>query len=149
MGDTKTIFQDIHELLLSQQLAVLATNAQGQPYASLVAFAARSDLQEIYLATSRSTRKYANLISEPRISLLIDSRSNQVTDFHQAEAVTILGQAQEVEEEEREPILRIYLAKHPHLEGFVRSPSSALLKVNVRSYYLVSQFQKVMELHLA
>ena len=48
----------------------------------------------------------------------------------------------------RDLLLQLYLARHPHLEEFVTSPSCALLRVSVASYYLVSHFQEVMELHL-
>jgi len=53
--------RNLRKLLRSQLLAVLSTQNQGQPYASLVAFASSDDLKSLYFATSRSTRKYANL----------------------------------------------------------------------------------------
>ena len=49
---------------------------------------------------------------------------------------------------DKERILGQYLAKHPHLEDFVRSPTSALVRVAVDSYYMVKNFQNVMELNL-
>jgi nitroimidazol reductase NimA-like FMN-containing flavoprotein (pyridoxamine 5'-phosphate oxidase superfamily) len=148
MENKETLVQQVRELLQSQQLAVLATHHKGQPYASLVAFAAGDDLREIYFATSRTTRKYANLSSDPRVALLVDSRSNEVSDFHRAAAATIVGEAQEVDEREREEVTQRYLLKHPHLEDFVRSPTCAILRVRAQTYYLVSKFQKVMELHI-
>lgn len=144
----EAIVGQVRDLLQSQQLAVLATHNQGQPYASLVAFAATGDLREIYFATSRSTRKYANLTADPRVAMLVDSRSNEVSDFHQAAAATMVGEAREVGERERDSISRIYLSRHPHLEEFVGSPTCALLRVRVRTYFVVSKFQNVMELHI-
>ena len=79
----------IAELLLSQKLAVLATQSPaGSPYASLIAFAATPDLQKIVFATSRETRKFTNIKHNPEISLLVDNRSNRENDFHDARAVT-------------------------------------------------------------
>jgi hypothetical protein len=127
---------------------VLATQQKGQPYASLVAFAATPDLKELLFATARSTRKFANLTQDSRVSLLVDSRSNRDADIHQAVAVTVIGTAVEVEEMDRGGCLGIYLGKHPHLEEFVKAPSCALIRVRVDSYNLVSRFQKVMELHV-
>jgi hypothetical protein len=63
-------------------------------------------------------------------------------------AVTVLGKAEEVTGAEQDHLLTHYLAKHPHLEGFATSPSCALLRVWVKSYYLVSRFQEVVELHV-
>ena len=42
-----------------------------------------------------------------------------------------------------------FLARHPHLQDFARSPTCALVRVSARSYYLVKNFQNVMELHIS
>ena len=148
MDREKEIRQRITELLHSQLLAVLSTHTHGQPYASLIAFAETQDLCDILFATTRATRKFANLQADSRSAFLIDSRSNMVDDFHEASAVTAIGLVKEIQADERPEYLPIYLAKHPHLEEFVHAPSTALLKVRVSKYILVSRFQEVMELHL-
>jgi len=138
----------IRELFESQKLAVLATQNKGQPYANLIAFAASEDLKSLYFATARATRKYANIEADARVTVLIDNRSNQDSDFSQAAAVTATGTAQEVVASKRGEVLAIYLAKHPMLKDFVQSPSCALLQIKVATYYLVRRFQNVMELHV-
>ena len=138
----------LQELFSSQRLAVLATQGTEHPYGSLIAFAATHDLKHILFATTRATRKYANLSALSRVAMVVDNRSNQDSDFHKAVAVTVMGTAEEVKDTEREDFLRLYLSKHPHLEEFVMSPTCALLKVSVDRYYLVSRFQNVMELHV-
>ncbi|UCH08824.1 MAG: pyridoxamine 5'-phosphate oxidase family protein [Deltaproteobacteria bacterium] len=138
----------IKDLLASQQLAVLATQGGGQPYASLVAVAATDDLKHLLFATTRTTRKFANISKESRVALLVDNRANQDSDFHNAISVTAMGIAREVNDREREHFLKLYLKKHPHLQEFVTSPTCALLNVKVERYYMVSRFQNVMELHV-
>jgi nitroimidazol reductase NimA-like FMN-containing flavoprotein (pyridoxamine 5'-phosphate oxidase superfamily) len=138
----------IRELFESQKLAVLGTQNEGQPYANLVAFAPSHDLKSLYFVTARATRKYANIEADARVTVLIDNRSNQDSDFSQAAAVTATGTAQVVVDSKRDEVLAMYLAKHPMLEEFVRSPSCAILKVQVETYYLVRRFQNVMELHV-
>ena len=139
----------LRELFVSQRLAVLATHdGDGQPYASLMAFAATDDLRYILVATGRPTRKYANLSADPRVALLIDSRSNRDADIHRAVAATVVGRAEEVEGIDRDRLVKLYLAKHPHLEEFVTSPSCVLIRVKVVCYYLVSRFQEVTTLHI-
>lgn len=149
MNDPEATKSTLRELFADQRLAVLATREEGgQPYANLMAFAASDDLKTLLLVTGRATRKYQNLRADPRVALLIDSRSHQVSDIHKAVAVTILGDAEEVSGSERDRLLSAYLARHPHLEQFASSPSSALFRVHVRSYYLVRRFQAVTELHV-
>ncbi len=141
----KEIQGKISSLLDSQQLAVLSTQRDGQPYSSLMAFAFTADLAHIVVATSKSTRKHQNLIQESRVSLLIDSRSNSENDFHAAMAVTVIGKAQLVAESERPEYEKIYLQRHPYLEKFLASPTTAFIDISVSHYVLVSHFQEVME----
>jgi len=137
----------VQSLLNSQRLAVLSTLMSGRPYSNLIAFAATDDLREIFFATTRATRKFANLRAEPRVSLLIDNRSNQETDFGEASAVTVLGTAEELLGSERERYLQLYLKKHPYLEDFVTAPTCALIRVKVEKYIMVTQFQEVREIY--
>ena len=147
--DKNTQFRNrLGELFRSQNLAALSTHHDGQPYASLVAFYADDDLKHIYFVTPKTTRKYANLTADNRVAIMVNSATNQTSDFHQAISVTAVGRAKEVVGAEKEGILGQYLAKHPHLEDFVRSPTCALVQVAVGRYYMVKNFQNVMELHL-
>ena len=138
----------LEELFGSQSLAALSTHHDGQPYASLVAFYADKDLKHIYFVTPKTTRKYANLTADNRVAIMVNSATNQIADFHQAISVTAVGKAKDIADADKERILTQYLAKHPYLEDFVRSPTCALVGVAVGSYFMVKNFQNVMELHL-
>lgn len=144
----KKIKQQIASLLGSQQLTVLSTQREGQPYSSLMAFAFTPDLANIAVATGKSTRKHQNLMQESRVSLLIDNRSNSESDFHAAMAVTVIGKAQLIKQPERLEYEEIYLQRHPYLEKFLASPTTAFVKIAVSHYILVSRFQDVMEYRL-
>jgi general stress protein 26 len=147
MSKTDNLMKKLRYLMGSTQLAVLATDHAGEPYASLVAFAFSENLREILFATSTATRKFSYLKDNNRVSLLVDNRSNSIEDFQNAMAVTILGTASLLEEDERRNYLKLYLDRLPHLSGFVASPTGALILVKVSSYYLVEHFQNVMEFH--
>ena len=147
-NDLNKIKRDLKKLLQSQPLAVLATQSRGQPYASLVAFAPSDDLKSLYFATTRSTRKYANLAGDSRVAMLIDNRSNKASDFRWAMAATATGTAVEVGPGARENVLGLYLAKHPHLKDFVHSPTCALCEIRVKTFYVVTRFQHVLEVHV-
>ncbi len=140
--------EKIQALLRSQRLAVLSTQRDGQPYSSLMAFAYTADLKNIVIATGKSTRKHQNIVQECRVSLLVDNRSNSDDDFSAATALTVLGKAQRIEDAERPAYEKLYLSRHPSLESFLASPSTALLRVSVSDYLLVSCFQSVMEYHV-
>jgi len=139
------ILESIESLLRSQHLGVLATQGNEYPYCTLVAYAISEDLREIIFATLRDTRKYRNIKKTPSVSLLIDSRTNQVNDFKDVEALTAVGSAEEISDELKSGYLRGYLEKHPSLEGFAKAPDCALMNIQVTKYILVQHFQYVTE----
>ncbi|WP_163339433.1 pyridoxamine 5'-phosphate oxidase family protein [Desulfopila sp. IMCC35008] len=146
MSATEKEVQDkINALLESQQLAVLSTQRDGQPYSSLMAFAYSADLQNIVVATGKSTRKHQNIVQDSRVSLLIDNRSNSEDDFHAAMALTVVGKAELIEGAEQSDYRQLYLSRHPYLGKFLSAPTTALFKIKVYHYLLVSRFQNVME----
>jgi len=148
MEDAPALERIVRELLASQRLAVLATEAQGNPYTSLIAFAAAPDLKALVFATPRPTRKFSNLSGNARVSLLVDNRTNREEDFSDAAAATILGTAREATGEEWESSIALLLGKHPYLSSFARSPNCAIFRVDVEAYYVVNRFQSVSELHI-
>jgi nitroimidazol reductase NimA-like FMN-containing flavoprotein (pyridoxamine 5'-phosphate oxidase superfamily) len=138
----------IRQLLESQRLAVLSTQDHGQPYCHIVAIAATDDLKNLLFATTRATRKYANLMADPRVAVLVDNRKNDPSDFAEAAAATALGKAWELQGAERQSFLEVYLARHPYLEEFVAAPTCALLRIKVDRYLTVSRFQDVQEVRM-
>ncbi len=135
----------IKEILNSQSLAVLATTTGSSPYTSLVGFMASQDLKEIYFATFINTRKYQNISKHSRVSLLIDSRTNRADDFKNSSALTILGDAETVLQEQRDTLLSLYLDKFSHLQDFISDPQCALVSITVTKYIVVQRFQEVFE----
>lgn len=133
-------------LLDSRYVGVLATSRDDWPYANLVAFAVTDNLSEIIFATPRQSRKYVNLAANPKVSVLIDDRSNDISDLKDAIAATAIGTAVEVDGSERKRCLAIYATRHPHLHDFARSASTAVFRITVEKYIMVSRFQNVVEI---
>ncbi|MCB1966336.1 pyridoxamine 5'-phosphate oxidase family protein [Accumulibacter sp.] len=149
MSTAREIQPLLRDLLRSQRFAVLATDDHGQPFASLMAFAASEDLGRIVVLTERGTRKFANLTANQRVALLIDDRENKGSDTQNSVAVTALGQAQEVSRDAGAELIENYLARHPYLAAFAASRSCAVVLVTISSYQFVSRFQEVIEWRVA
>jgi len=146
MKDTEETSEVIRSLLASQRFAVIATQSEGQPYSNLVAFAEADNLRSLLFVTGRDTKKYSNTIASKRVAVLVDNRTNQPSDLDKAVAVTALGTIEEVSTDYRGYLSAIYLSKHPQLEGFLRKPSNALMRVAVTDY-IVASFENVRHLH--
>ena len=145
MNREETTRNAVHQLLRIQQLGVLSTVGAKGPYASLVAFAITDDDRRIYFVTPRATRKFANIMNDARVALLVDNSINRPEDFHQAAAVTAVGSASRVPLSQLNEVRDHYLAKHPYLEEFAYSPSCEFLAIQVERYILVERFQNVTE----
>ena len=143
--DREKLENDIRKLLDQQRLAVLATVGEEKPYTSLIAFDFTSDLSFIYFATPRETRKYANLISQPFVAFLIDSRTNSEKDFYQAAALTVQAMCQEISGEGKNSACLSFIERHPSLKNFVELPTTALIQATVEKYIYVKDFQQVYE----
>jgi len=140
--------KELERLCEGQRLAVLSTCSEGKPYSSLIGFAASGDFRSIVFATQRHTRKYNNIRGNSQVSILIDSRTNQIEDFSNAAAATAIGTAHEVLGEKRDELAAAYLQRHFYLKDFISDPSCALVEVKVKRYILVTRFQQVVELDM-
>lgn len=144
----KNAIKQIRNLFESQSLAVLSTQKNGQPYASLVAFAASDDLEKIFFLTPNTTRKYENLIHNPKTAILVNNSLNQADDIYTAISITATGVASVVEKSDKPEFLNLYLKKHPHLKEFSTAPTTAFICVTVNRYFMVNQFQNVVEIRV-
>lgn len=127
----------IRRVLDRNRLAVLATQYEGQPHASLMAFTPFDGLRYIILATYRGTRKYRSMRQDGRVALLVDDGDAGAIGIGRRLVITAIGEAVEIPEGERPAYMAAHLERHPDLEEFLRSPDSALLRVAVRAYQVV------------
>lgn len=138
----------LRELNKSQRHAVLATDAKGQPYTSLISYALTPDLKGLLFATPKDTSKYRNMLRNKKVSILIDTRQDSDLSYMEAEAITVLGTAQAVRKgKKRDALAGIFLQKHPALKGFINSPATALILVEIHHCFHVGSFQKISEWH--
>jgi nitroimidazol reductase NimA-like FMN-containing flavoprotein (pyridoxamine 5'-phosphate oxidase superfamily) len=129
--------------------AVLATDSDGKPYTSLIAYALTPDLKGIIFSTPKTTRKYKNILRNNHVSLLIDTRSNTKKDYMSAESVTIIGNARPVRRrKEWLELAQVLKKKHPELSEFIDSPETAGVFVKITRCIHVTKFQSVSEWNL-
>lgn len=134
----------IRHLVQGERYAILSTQGDGQPYASIVAFAMADDFRTAVFATPTATRKYRLLTACDRVALLIDNRCKHPDDMMRIEAITVTGRAIPVERGEGfDRWSRLLTTRHPHLAGFVASPSVALFRVEIVRVFHVERFQEV------
>lgn len=134
--------QRIRALVKGQLFGVLCTQADEQPYGSVVAFAFTDDLSQFIFATPKATRKYRLLQECHNVALVVDSRGDYPGEIMKVEAFTVTGKAEQTDS----PDLAGWLIeRHPHLKHFIESPSTSVFAVKTVRFFVVNSFQEVRE----
>ena len=134
------MLEEMKALARQKDTCVLATVSDGNPHCSLMAYATDDDCREIYMITQKGTKKYKNLIKNPSVSLLIDTREEQV-DSHplQAKALTIAGLFQEIDDEYKKRLARArLLERHPYLAEFIDQTDTEFICIKATSFLVLN-----------
>lgn len=138
------MLETMKKLAKEKDICVLATASEGIPHCSLMAYATDEECREVYMATYRNSQKYKNLMENPSVSLLIDTREEN-TGAHRSEAkaMTIAGIHHRIEDRQKEAMIREKLLKrHPHLEPFLNGPDGEIICVRISSFLLLNGLTK-------
>jgi hypothetical protein len=87
----------------------------------------------------KGTKKYRNLIHNPAVSLLIDTRDDNVGgDRRNVMALTVRGVFLQIEDRARqEELLQKLLARHPQLKDFAGRSEAEAFQVSAKSFELL------------
>ncbi len=84
---------DVRKILLDMDLCVLCTSKHDIPDASLMLYASDDSCAKLYMLTLEDTDKYRNIVFNPNVSLLIDTRDAAGGGTAWTKALTIPGEA--------------------------------------------------------
>lgn len=140
--DAKTATEKI---MTGALYGVLATQNNGHPYTSLMAYGYSSDLKKIIFITPKTTRKHEFLEACSHVAFQVDNRPKTIESIMTIESLTATGTAYKVDSHKKEYnyLRSLLLSKHPYLESFSSSPSSALYCINVKHLFHVVRLQEV------
>mgnify|MGYP000293353203 CR=1 FL=1 len=116
-------------LLRTQHVLVLSTMGSEWPTMTLQAFAETEDLRIILILREESER-YQNILKNPHVTVLVDTREKGLEGFRVARA-SIRGVAREVPRgsEEWEQFKDLFLAKNPFEAPFFALPTLRMVCV--------------------
>lgn len=127
---------DIQKMIAENKVCVMATVADGVPHCSLMSYATNNDCREIYMATLKDTKKYRNLIANPTVSLLIDTRDASLRG--KTRALTVTGIFQAVDHDKKIKAIRDTLIKtHPDLKDFFNNPDARIVVIKATALQLL------------
>jgi len=132
------MLEKMKALVKEKDICVLSTvSKDATPHCSLMAYVVDEKCREIYMATHSTTKKYKNLLHNPSVSLLIDSR--EITPRQQAQALTVSGIFQPIyDAHKRDRVKALLLRQHPHLKDFVNNTNTIMICIKVKSLQLLN-----------
>ena len=137
MNNPIQIKKYIEGILQTCRLAVLATEAHGQPHASLIAITPLQGFRQIIFATYRNTRKFENILHNGRVAVLIQGEDLESSNQQKGFALTAFGHAQELEISALEEAVHAHLIRHPDLESLMHSGGFVIIRIKVETYQVV------------
>ncbi len=128
--------EKINDLLLRKNSCVLATTDGETPHCSLMAYVAGESGHRLFMVTSRTSRKYQNILCHPRVSLLIDTRGEQQRELTQA--VTITGECEILQDTaEIAAVKADFVRQHPQLTDFIHKKDVDVMCVQIDFFLLL------------
>lgn len=143
MNDKIQIIEQISAILKDCKYAVLATDGEGQPHASLIGVTWLQGYRQLIFVTYRGTLKHSNISKNGKVAILVESGSNSISKFQERSVITAYGYAEEIGLDENVEILKQHLDRHPDLLFLSQSQDCALIKVNIKSYQIVHGVEDV------
>jgi nitroimidazol reductase NimA-like FMN-containing flavoprotein (pyridoxamine 5'-phosphate oxidase superfamily) len=126
----------IRALVASRHVCVLATVDKDRPYCSLMNYVTDESCRDFYMATLRHTNKYRNLLANPSVSLLVDSRES--APLSSSQALTVEGVFEPInDDEKRSWVFSRLIAQNPLLKDFLSLPDVDVICIRARSYLLI------------
>ena len=127
----------IAEILNDSRFAVLATEGDGQPHASLIAVTPMEGFRKLIFATYRNTRKYTNIKHNGKVAVLVESGDSNSLGLLDSFVLTAFGCVEEIAATDSDAVYKAHLEKHPDLLSFMQTEDCVILRINVERYEVV------------
>jgi general stress protein 26 len=117
-------------LLAELQVAVLVTQGEQWPTATMQAFAETPEFDLLFIMNDAS-EKFQNLLKHPYVTVYLDAREKGKVETFEISRVLIQGVAGEVARDgaEWEPMKEIFLKKSPFEAPFFKYPTLRMMRV--------------------
>jgi uncharacterized pyridoxamine 5'-phosphate oxidase family protein len=137
MSNLIAIKKYIEDIFMFSRFAVLATEGDGQPHASLIAVTPTEGYRKLIFATYRNTRKYHNLVHNGKVAVLVESIDINRSGLQESFVLTAFGHVEEIEIGENTMLFNAHLERHPELLSFLQSEDCSLVRIKVDTYQVV------------
>jgi len=120
----------IAALLAEVQVAILVTQGDQWPTATMQAFAETPELDLLFIMND-ATEKFQNLLKHPQVTVFLDAREKGKVETFEISRLLIQGIAGEIARDgaEWEPMKEIFLKKSPFEAPFFKYPTLRMMRL--------------------
>jgi general stress protein 26 len=120
----------IAALLADVRVAILVTQGEQWPTATMQAFAETPELDLLFIMND-ATEKFQNLLKHPYVTLYLDAREKGRVETFEISRVLIQGIASEIARDsaEWEAMKEVFLKKSPFEAPFFKYPTLRMIRV--------------------
>ncbi len=117
-------------LLAEVQVAILVTQGEQWPTATMQAFAETPELDLLFIMND-ATEKFQNLLKHPYVSVYLDAREKGKVETFEISRMLVQGIASEIARDggEWEPMKEVFLKKSPFEAPFFKYPTLRMMRV--------------------
>ncbi len=117
-------------LLAEVQVAILVTQGESWPTATMQAFAETPEFDLLFIMND-VTEKFQNLLKHPHVTVFLDAREKGKVETFEISRLLIQGVASEVERESAEwdAMKAVFLKKSPFEAPFFKFPTLRMMRV--------------------
>lgn len=133
----------IADLLEQQAQCILATIDETGPCQHVMAYAYSEDLFTIYFATYMDTRKFRNMLSNPKVSIMWDNRKGAIQDHVDEYSLNAIGIAELLEGQAQDKPRAAILSRNSTLEKLLSQENCRFFSVVLDEYTLTRGYDHV------
>jgi len=117
-------------LLAEVQVAILVTQGENWPTATMQAFAETPEFDLLFIMND-ATEKFQNLLKHPQVTVFLDAREKGKVETFEISRVLIQGVAIEIERDSAEwdAMKAVFLKKSPFEAPFFKFPTLRMMRV--------------------
>jgi len=121
--------RQLAELFAQEHVAVIVTQGEEWPTATLQAFAETSEFDLLFIMAD-TAEKFQNLLGRPKVTVIVDTRDVGDVNKFQIGRSVVQGIASEVERGgEWESLKDIFLRKNPFAAPFFGNPALRMVRI--------------------
>jgi nitroimidazol reductase NimA-like FMN-containing flavoprotein (pyridoxamine 5'-phosphate oxidase superfamily) len=128
----------VMNVLLNNNFCVLSTCRNDMPNSSLMQYICGAGCTKLYMLTLKDSTKYTNIMKNPNVSLLVDTRDNA----SQVYAVTIYGNARIISKEDSKKLFDQFRIRYTNLQSLAANHDACIIEITPKSFLFLESADK-------